>query len=64
MFGRRLRWICGWILIRSIVGSVLQVLGVVVGSWSAFVLHPSLGGLVLSAGLLLFGLSIERSGEE
>lgn len=56
--------ICGWILIRSWLGSVLQVLALVVGSWSAFVLHPSAGGLVLSVGLLLFGLSVERSSEE
>lgn len=55
-------WICGWILIRR-VGSVLQVVGVLVGSVSAYIIHPAVGGLFLSAGLILFGLSLESSGE-
>lgn len=42
---------------------MLQVVGVLVGSVSAYIIHPAVGGLFLSAGLILFGLSLESSGE-
>lgn len=42
---------------------MLQVVGLGVASWSAFMLHPSAGGLVLSTGLLIFGLALEKSGD-
>ena len=50
-------------MINRIVAAVLQVLALLIGSVSAFVLHPAAGGLFFSTGLLIFGLAIEKSGE-
>jgi len=58
-----LLWICGWILGNRLIGSVLQVAGCVVASVSGYVIYPALGGLILSASLIVFGLSVEKSGD-
>lgn len=45
------------------IGSVLQALGLLVGSVSVgFVFVPA-GGLLFAVGLVVFGLSFERSGD-
>lgn len=45
------------------IGSVLQAVGLVVGCVSVgFVFAPA-GGLLFAVGLVVFGLSFERSGD-
>lgn len=58
-----LLWICGWILGRRLIGSVLQVSGVVVASVSAYSIYAPAGGLFFAVGLIVFGLSVEKSGD-
>ena len=56
-------WKRGCILIRRLLGSVLQVAGLLVGSVAGYMIYPAVGGLILSAGLFLFGLALEKSGD-
>ena len=56
-------WICGWILDNRLIGSLLQVAGCLVASVSGYIVYPALGGLILSASLVIFGLSVEKSGD-
>ena len=56
-------WICGWILDNRLLGSLLQVAGCLVASVSGYIVYPALGGLILSASLVIFGLSVEKSGD-
>ena len=54
---------CGLILGNRFVGSMLQVLGCLVASVSGYIVYPALGGLILAASLIIFGLSVEKSGD-
>jgi hypothetical protein len=54
---------CGLILDNRILGSILQVLGCLVASVSGYIIYPALGGLILAASLIVFGLSVEKSGD-
>ena len=56
-------WICGLILDKGLLGSVLQVAGCLVASVSGYIIFPALGGLILAASLIVFGLSVEKSGD-
>jgi hypothetical protein len=51
------------ILGNRFVGSMLQVLGCLVASVSGYIIYPALGGLILAASLIVFGLSVEKSGD-
>jgi hypothetical protein len=51
------------ILDKGLLGSVLQVAGCLVASVSGYIIFPALGGLILAASLIVFGLSVEKSGD-
>lgn len=47
---------------RQTIAAVLQVTGIVAGAAAGFTVNATVGLAVCAAGLLAFGLAVERSG--